>query len=183
MSKLLRFFLPSILGVLTYIIASKLLPKDKDLTLKNPSTDLRVTTFEIVTKSISQKFLKNRPLKLALITVFTTALFHGFSDEIQKLVSTKIFKLLSTKETKGNLKIVCNIVKDYDLDLQSQAMSELIIPTNLSNSDKINLLKINQDFIINGNFVGKKKFIVKPVLVIIFAIIISGPGILSIGMF
>ena len=62
-------------------------------------------------------------------------------------------------------------------------MSELIVATKLSNSDKINLLKIKLNFVINDNFVGRNTFIIKTVLAIIFAIIISGSGILSIGLF
>lgn len=184
MSKLSRILLPSILGVLTSIIANKLLPKD--LSPNNPLTDLRGGDDKIVvivTKTISEKFLENAPLKLALIIVFTTAIFSGFNEEIQKLLSAEVFKVLSTKEIKGNLKIVCDIVKDYDLDLHSQSMSEFIVATKLSNSDKINLLKIKLNFVINDNFVGRNTFIIKTVLAIIFAIIISGSGILSIGLF
>ena len=53
MAKFSKIFVPSIIGVLTYIIANKLVRKN--LPPKNPSTDLRGgngDTIEIVTKTI-----------------------------------------------------------------------------------------------------------------------------------
>jgi len=184
MPKFSKIFVPSIIGVLTYIIANKLVRKN--LPPKNPSTDLRGgngDTVEIVTKTIFEKFTENGPLKLALISVFVTAMYYNFDDEIQKLLAADVFKLLSKKETKGNLKIVCYIVKEYNLDIHSPTMSELIVASHLSNPSKINLLKIKLDYLINGEFSGKKHFILKTVLSIILVITISGSGILSISLF
>ena len=141
MAKFSKIFVPSIIGVLTYIIANKLVRKN--LPPKNPSTDLRGgngDTIEIVTKTIFEKFTENGPLKLALISVFVTAMYYNFDDEIQKLLAADVFKLLSKKETKGNLKIVCDIVKEYNLDIHSPTMSELIVASHLSNPSKINIL-------------------------------------------
>jgi hypothetical protein len=57
MPKFSKIFVPSIIGVLTYIIANKLV--HKNLPPKNPSTDLRGgngDTVEIVTKTILENF-------------------------------------------------------------------------------------------------------------------------------
>ena len=57
MPRFSKIFVPSIIGVLTYIIANKLVRKN--LLPKNPSTDLRGgngDTVEIVTKTILENF-------------------------------------------------------------------------------------------------------------------------------
>ena len=76
----------------------------------------------------------------------------------------------------GNLKIVCDIVKEHDLHLHTKTMREIIVSKNLSDDHKISLLKIKLDFIINVECRGKIRFLVRAILAAIRIFTISGVG-------
>lgn len=76
----------------------------------------------------------------------------------------------------GNLKIVCDIVKEHDLHLHTKTMREIIVSKNLSDEHKISLLKIKLDFIINVECMGKIRFLVRAILAAIRIFTISDVG-------
>ena len=76
----------------------------------------------------------------------------------------------------GNLKIVCDIVKEHDLHLHTKTLRKIIVSKNLSDEHKISLLKIKLDFIINDECGGKIRFLVMAILAAIRTLTISGVG-------
>jgi hypothetical protein len=62
------------------------------------------------------------------------------------------------------------------LDLHTKSMRSLIISNNLGREEKIALLKIKLDFIINGECAGKKRFLIMAILGAVISVAISGVG-------
>jgi hypothetical protein len=100
-------------------------------------------------KRIAKKLLKNRALKLALLSIFATAGIRYFQSEIEALLVDDVLKHLCVQKVDGKLKVVCHIIQEHELDLQTKSMKSLIISNNLGREEKISLLKIKLDFIIN----------------------------------
>ena len=73
-----------------------------------------------------------------------------FHDEIIALLTDDTFNSVFFINTYGNLKILCDIIEEYELKSDSAQIKEIIIFTHLTNEHKISLLKIKLDFIING---------------------------------
>ena len=123
--------------------------------------------------------MNDKAIKLALVSIFLTAGAQYFYQETEQLLTDNAFEQICVKDTEGNLRIVCNIIQEHELNLHTKALKELIVDNNLSNSDKINLLKIKLDFIINGECGGKKRFLVVCIIAALMAVSISGIGGLS----
>lgn len=87
-----------------------------------------------------------------------------------------MFKILGRKDTDGELKIVCDIVRDHDLNVDTKSLKSLIISNDITKEQKISLLKIKLDFIINGECAGKKRFLVMLILGSVLTFTISGGG-------
>jgi hypothetical protein len=87
-----------------------------------------------------------------------------------------IFNTLCVKDVNGQLKIVCDIVQEHDLNLHAKSIKSLIVSTDLSSEQKISLLKIKLDFIINGECTGKKRFLVMAVVAAILTFAVSVVG-------
>lgn len=130
-------------------------------------------------KKLFQKIMNDKAIKLALVSIFLTAGAQYFYQETEQLLTDNAFEQICVKDTEGNLRIVCNIIQEHELNLHTKALKELIVDNNLSNSDKINLLKIKLDFIINGECGGKKRFLVVCIIAALMAVSISGIGGLS----
>jgi hypothetical protein len=158
MAKLSRIFLPTIVGISVYILVSKLFPEK--VSDRNSGKDLRggdIIRNHLI-KKIVKKIMRDRAIKIALISVFARAGFQYFNHEIEPLLIDDVFNQICVKEVDGQLKIVCDIIKKHLLNLHSKSIKELLVTSNLSKDDKINLLKIKLDFIINGQGAGKKGF-------------------------
>jgi hypothetical protein len=174
MTKLLRFFLPTIVGITVYIVVSRLFPKrvlgtsyEKDLRGGN------IVRNHLI-KKIVKKIMYDRALKIALISVFITAGFQHFNEEIETLLVDEIFNQMRVEEANGQLKIVCDIVKEHELNLHSNPIRELVVANSLSRENKVNLLKIKLDFIINGECSGKGRFLIVSSIATIMTICVSG---------
>ena len=102
--------------------------------------------------------MKDKALKLALISVFATAGIQYFQSEIIALLTDDVFNTLCVKDVDGELKIVCDIIQEHDLNSHVKSIKSLIVSTDLSSEQKISLLKIKLDFIINGECMGKNGF-------------------------
>jgi hypothetical protein len=172
MKKLSSILLPTIIGISVYIVVSKLFP-EKDLRGGD------IVRNNLI-KEIIKKMLNDRALKIALISVFATAGVQYFNQEIEKLLVDDVFNQICVKEVDGQLKIVCDIIKEHELNLHSKSIKELIVSSNLSKDDKINLLKIKLDFIINGECAGKKRFVIISILAALITVCVSGVGGLAI---
>ena len=174
--------LPTIVGISVYIIIIRLFPEKVEVFQKDPLKDLRggsqIERTKLIAKWITKKLLKDKALKIALISVFATAGAQYFQSEIEALLAENVFKQLCGKNLSGELKIVCGIIQEHELNLHTQSLRSLIISNNLGREEKISLLKIKLDFIINGECAGKKRFLIMAALgaVISVAISISGVG-------
>jgi hypothetical protein len=177
MMKSSSIFLPTIVGISVYVVVSKLFPEkvpginsEKDLIggdiIRSP-----------LIKKIVRKVMYDRALKIALISVFATAGFHQyFNQEIEALLVDNTFKELCVKEVDGRLKIICDIIEEHDLNSHSRSVQKLIITQDLSKDEKINLLKIKLDFIINGDYPGKKRFLIVSIIAALITVSVSGVG-------
>jgi len=179
MNKLSKIFIPTIIGITVYIVVSKLFP-EKVLEINPQNNDIRIRGGDIVKnnliKKIIQKIMQDRALKIAIISVFATAGVQCFNQEIEKLLVDDVFNQICEKQVNGKLKIVCDIIKEHELNLHTKSIRELIVSNNLSRNDKINLLKIKLDFIINGECPGKKRFLILSILAALIAACVSGVG-------
>ena len=71
---------------------------------------------------------------------------------------------------------MCDIVTDLDLHSESDIVKELIISKKLTNDQKISLLKIKLDSIINGGCSGMSRFLVLTIIGGMLCFTISGVG-------
>lgn len=176
-----KLLLPSLVGVSVYILVDKIFPEGEKNVGYNPSPNLEirggrgVSRLDIVRK-IVEKILKDRALKVALVSIFVTAGYTNFQSEIEKLLTDNVFKYVCVANAEGELKIVCDIIKEHELDLHSQSLGGLIASNNLGKEEKISLLKIKLDYIINGECSGKARFLLVSILAALITVSISGVG-------
>lgn len=179
MKKLITSYFPLILGIIACIIVDKYFPeKISEITEINPQKDLRgghIFKKEFF-KKVYNSILKNRKLKILIISSFATIAAQNFTEEIIALLTDEELNKLCIKEVDGQLEIVCNIIKNHNLNLHNQAIRELILTKGISNNDKVNLLKIKLDFIINGECMGKTRFMIGIILSLVVAVCFSGVG-------
>ncbi len=174
-----KLLLPSIVGISIYILINKLFPEkvesfDKDSL--DPLKNLRGGDRMRLAKKLANKILKDKALKIAILSVFATAGFQHFQSEIEKLLIDDVFKDICVKNVDGDLKVVCEIVQDHALNSHAKSIGSLIVSNNLSQEQKISLLKIKLDFIINGECGGKKRFLLMAILAALLTFTISGVG-------
>lgn len=175
---------PSLVGISVYLIVSKFFPEEiepetfeKDPT--NPLINIRGGNGDLKTniiQKITKKILTDRALKISIISVFLTAGFKVFQDEIEQILLDNSFYNLYTKDVDGNLKIVCNIIEEHELASHTTAVKTLIIDKNLTHDQKINLLKIKFDSIINCEYLGSRQFLLVILLGIILSVTLSSVG-------
>ena len=177
MRNISKLLLPSIVGVSVYLIVNKLFPEKIKSFDEDPLTSLRGGdgTTKIFSK-IVKKILTDRALKIGLIALFGTTTFQYFQAEIEALLIDNVFDDICVRDVGGDLKVVCDIVKEYELRLHTKTLREIIVSRNLSDEHKISLLKIKLDFIINGECGGKFRFLVMAILGTILTFTISGVG-------
>jgi hypothetical protein len=176
MKRLSDLFLPTIVGITVYLLVSKLFPeKISDL---SSEIEKDVKGGDIVRNPFIQNIIKkcmhDRALKAAVFSLFFTAGFKYFKDEVKTLLSDEIFKEICVKEVDGRLKIVCDIITEHELNLHSKSMKAVIVTNDLSHEEKIDLLKIKLDFILNGECGGKKRFIILSILALFMTFCVSG---------
>jgi len=177
MMKSSSIFLPTIVGISVYIVVSKLFPeKISDINSEKDLIGEDILRSHLI-KKIVKKIMHDRALKVALISVFATAGFYQyFNQEIEALLVDDVFNQLCVKEVDGRLKIVCDIIEEHELNLHPKSIQKLIVTQDLSKDDKINLLKIKLDFIINGEYPGKKRFLIISIIAALITVSVSGIG-------
>jgi hypothetical protein len=176
MASISKILLPTIVGISVYIIIIKLFPEEVEVFQRDPRKDVRGGSQIEWTKRITKKLLKDKALKLALLSIFATAGIQYFQSEIEALLVDDVFKHLCGQEVDGELKVVCGIIQEHELDSHTKSMRSLIISNNLGREEKISLLKIKLDFIINGECAGKRRFLIMAVLGAVISVAISGVG-------
>ena len=179
MPKIPKVLLPTIVGITVYIIVNRLFPEKAKNFQNHPLKDLRggskSNLFKLIIKTISD----DRALKMALLSMFVAAGVQHFQAEIETLLTDDVFNKICIGDTDGELRIVCDIVKEHELNLHTNSIKSLIVANNLNQEQKISLLKIKLDHIINGECEGKTRFLVMAMLGSILACTISGVGGLS----
>ena len=176
-----KFLLPTIVGVSVYLIINKFFPEKVESSGKGPIEYLRGGDNDRIklAMKIAKKFLKDKALKFAIISVFATAGIQNFQSEIEALLVDDVFNTLCVDSVDGQLKIVCDIVQEHDLNLHVKSIKSLILCNNLSSEQKISLLKIKLDFIINGECRGKTRFLVMAIVAAVLTFTVSGVGCLA----
>ena len=178
MTSISKLLLPTIVGISVYIIINKFFPEEVEVFQRDPQKYVRggSQTKLLLAKRIAKKLLKDKALKLALLSIFTTAGIQYFQSEIEALLVDDVFKHLCVQKVDGKLKIVCDIIQEHELNLHTKSMKALIVSNNLGREEKICLLKIKLDFIINGECAGKRRFLVMAILGAIITFTVSGVG-------
>jgi hypothetical protein len=181
MLKLSSIFSPAVVGISVYALVSKLFPEEVlDINSEKDLIDEDIIRSPLI-KKIVKKIMHDRALKIALISAFAIAGFNQyFTQEIEALLVDNTFKELCVKEVDGRLKVVCDIIEEHDLNSHSRSVQKLIITQDLSRDEKINLLKIKLDFIINGEYSGKKRFMIVSIIAALITVCVSGVGGLTI---
>ena len=146
----------------------------------NPIDNLRGGDKVRLFQNVVKKIMNDKALKMALISIFLTAGIQSFHSEVENLLSSEVLKILSKGEVDdNNIRIICDIVNDYDLNSYSQSLKSLIIQNNLSSDQKISLLKIKLESLIHAEFSGKKRFLIMTIVSLIITFTVSGVGGLS----
>jgi hypothetical protein len=170
---------PTIVGVTLYIVVSKLFPEK--LSSINSGKDLRggdLVKYNFI-KKLMISIKQNRALKVALIGTFAAAGVQSFTQEIETLlVETLLVNNFYTKYgvegLEGKLKVLSEIVKEYDLESNSKTINKILVAEKLSKEHKVSLLKIKLDFLINGEYAGKKRFVVVSLIALLLTVSVSG---------
>jgi hypothetical protein len=84
-----------------------------------------------------------------------------------------IFNTLCVEDVDGKIKVLCEIVQRHDSNLYAKSIKSLIISNDPSSEQKISLLKIKLDFIINGKCMGKRRFLVMAVVAAVLTFTVS----------
>ena len=179
--KFFKALLPTIVSILTYLIVNKLFPENstpEDLNKdpSDPAISLRGSSKTKLINQILRKILKDKAIKVALISLFATVGIQAFRSEIITLLSSDAVAKMCRSKPTGTAGLVCDIAKDHNLQEHSDSIRKLILERDLNNEQKITLLKIKLDYIINGEYGGRKRFYIVTLLGIILTLTISGIG-------
>jgi len=182
-----KIFVPSLVGLVVYVTVNRFFPEKVDTKIEllepDPVQGLRggdsLTRMRLI-QAITKQILKERALKIALVSVFAAAGIQHFQAEIESLLIADIFKRLSESgaavDIDGQLKVVYDIVQEHDLTQHAKSIRQLLVSQTLTREQKISLLKIKLDWIINGECSGRKRFFIMLILGALLAITFSGIG-------
>jgi hypothetical protein len=172
-----KILLPSIVGIVVYLTINKLFPEKLESWEKDPIKGLRGGDRMRLVKQITERLLKDKALKIAIIYVFATAGIQHFQSEIEALLVDDVFNTLCVNGVEDSeLKVVGDIVQEHNLNSHAKSIKSLLVSNNLSQEQKISLLKIKLDFIINGEYSGKRRFLVMTIIGAVLAFSVSGVG-------
>ena len=165
-----KTLVPAVVAFVTYLVVDRVFPEKIE---QNLFADLRggsKENKESIIKKVAKKVLNDRALKAAIITAFASVGIQHFQKEIEQLLIHEALQHIYFRNVDGNLKVVCDIIQDTDLNLHTQSIKKLIISNDLSQEHKISLLKIKLDYIINGKCSGKSRFMVMVILGLVFTV-------------
>lgn len=182
--KLSKALLPTLVGMAVYRIVSKYFPETITTNKRNLPTSLRGGDSKLrLVKRLSKRILSDRALKIAILTAFTTAGIQHYQAEIEELLMYSVLRPFcneKTKDIKDNLSVVCDILQDHDLLSQPDSIKKLIIANDLTREQRISLLQIKLDYLINGKYPGKRRFLIRILLALLVLFALSSSAGLAI---
>ena len=182
--KFSKALLPTLVGMAVYRIVSKYFPETSITNRKGLPTNLRGGGSKLrLIKRLSKRILSDRALKIAILTAFTTAGIQHYQAEIEELLMYSVLRPFcneKTKDIKDNVSVVCDILQDHDLLSQPDSVKKLIIANDLTREQKTALVKMKLDYLINGAYPGKRKFLVRILFALLLVFTLSSTAGLSI---
>lgn len=82
--------------------------------------------------NLVKKILNDRALKIAIISIFVTTAIRHFQSEIKTLLMNDIFKHVCVWDVDGQLKVMCDIIHEHELNLRTKFIKSLIISNKLT---------------------------------------------------
>ena len=171
-----KILLPTIVGLAVYLIINKLFPEKGKVFQNDPVEDLKGGSRIELASRIAKKLLKDKSLKIALVSIFATVSIQYLQSDIEELLVERVFKHLCLERVGDKLEVVSDIVQEHELGLHAKSMKLLILSDNIDREEKITLLKIKLDFLINGEGWGEKRFLIMAILAAVIAVTVSGVG-------
>ena len=139
---LVRILVPTAVGATVYItvkIFDSKTPSQKGFVSKTKTTGI---------KKIVKKITQDRALKFALISILATVGVQYFYQQIGTILLQEALNKESGKT--GPLQVFVDLVEEHNIALHSKSIKSLISTPNHSRDEKVELLKIKLDFIINN---------------------------------
>lgn len=178
----IRMFKTWLIGVITYWITKKLFPEKKmvePIFLDPPNVLVPDTSPPIPRggdfKEIAKRLIQNRAFKFAMVAATTYFGYDMFQEEILALLSSKDL-IKECSKAKPSIKIeICEIVDKLDLVGLKDNVRELVIKENLTTDQKITLLKIKLDAVINSEYPNKRVALIAILTAIMASLILVGP--------
>lgn len=171
-----------LIAVTTYYITKKVFPEQKMVEpifldpLDVPVSD----TLPPVPRGgnlqeVAKRLIQDRAFKFAIVAATAFFGYDMFQEEIIALLSSK--DLISACSKKNSIiRIeVCKIVEELDLVGLKDNVRELLVKENLTSEQKITLLKIKLDAVINSEYPNKKVALLAILTSIMASLILVGP--------
>ena len=171
-NKLVKLLLLSVVALITYYLVDKFFPEKRNFTNNSEGDDVRDNSDTIFTELIKRS-LNDRALKISLVTAFASAGVLYFKDEMIEFLISAEFRSACYKDGKLIDDPICKIISDYDLNVYTESINNLILDNNLNLDSKVQLLSVKLYWLINGDYASKKKYLVVGFLGIIIAASIS----------
>lgn len=172
-----------LIGILFYWITKKVFPEQKmveSILVDQPDVPVSDTIPPIPRGGINltevaKRLIQDRAFKIAMIAATTYFGVDMFQEEIIALLSSKkLLKECSKAKPQVNEK-VCEIIDQLDLVGLKDNVRELLVKENLTKDQKITLLKIKLDAIINSEYPNKKVALVALLTVVMVSLMVVGP--------
>ena len=176
----IRVIKTSFVGVVTYHICKKLFPEKKlvePIFLDSPVSN----SIEPIPrggnffKRTAKRLIEDRAFKLAMAAATTYFGYDMFKGEILALLSSEDLIKECLKENGKVNPEICKIIEELDLVGLKQNVRELLIQENLTQDQKITLLKIKLDAVFNAEYPNKKLASLAILTAIMASIMIVGP--------
>lgn len=165
--KITRILFPTIVGATVYFAVDKFGSKKPfDITSQNGSK-------KNVIKRLFKRAYQNKALKLALISVVATVGVQYFYQQIAAILLNEVFKKQSAEA--GPLQIFVEIVEEHNIALHSRSIKQLINTQKHSKEEKVELLKIKLDFIINNELDAHTGFLIISIIILLITTCSAGP--------
>ena len=159
MLKITRIIVPTLVGATVYFIAERLETKKPfDLTSQNESK-------KNIIRRLFIKVRHDKALRLALVSIVATVGLQYFYHHIGAILLNEALNKQSVKTQPAG--IFFDIVEKHEIALHSKSMRTLIDTQKHSKEEKVELLKIELDFIINNELSGHTGFVIISIIVLL----------------
>lgn len=179
-----KLLFPSLVGIVVYLVVNKYFPdeietKNDEKDPKNSLVDIRGRNEHIksgLLKQLIERVMKDKAIKLGLVGVFGTAAWQNYGAAIEKVLLDSNFYNLATRDADGSLKIVCDKIEEYSLASSAESVRSLILEKKLTRGEKVKLLQVKFDSIINCEYVESREFLILLFFRTIVTLTLSGIG-------